>query len=315
MKNEERICAFTGCTTRLSAHYNKGRYCSLHEKMVKEPQQAREDEPVLQPQTFDVTALTQILHSSRKTITNKIKNGDIHATRVGARAKWIITQGEVDRLLGTQKEAANRRNETVSNVLEEHLEQIRTLLKDWRRDIRISGEGFVASFPVMGDRLFPYVLQHCPQVTRAFYRVSSADTWALVTEHRILHDTVKHLTDSALMRLNIKISDIDVVAYTGILSDILKQLDRDVPSVDFHPRIVENLDFRPGIVETLSRSVLESLSEAQRSIYDSLKSDPHLAAARQMCASQEMLIRQLNEAIEVCLTSHDYQHFKCDWCP
>jgi excisionase family DNA binding protein len=132
---------------------------------------------------YNVKELAKILGRSTDRVYEALRRGDIKGSRVGKHGAWLIPKSEVARLRGEPLEGESSK--------QEHLDEIRSMLHDWRNDLQSdldssSLERFY--FRVENEKLFPYMLQHCPSLHELYQVVKFAreeyELW-LREEHKL----------------------------------------------------------------------------------------------------------------------------------
>lgn len=53
---------------------------------------------------YDVTEVARMLDVHRETVIESIRNADIRGFRLGGKGKWLVSRGEMARLVGCEPE-------------------------------------------------------------------------------------------------------------------------------------------------------------------------------------------------------------------
>lgn len=202
-------------------------------------------------------------------------------------------------------------NSPIEEASKKHLSEIRELLIGWSREIRIhlqayNGQSFW--WASKEEKIFPYVLQHCPSIEYA-YKI----LMGLQSKEKI-QDNIRHS-----MNLSAELE--------AVLDPLLDPNDNNY---DAHRRLYSKINAILNDKFVLSyQSAFDALScpgllgdemvQYQGTIertFSALlnKSESwHKIIEYRTYSLQASL--NLETAVNTCLTSNEYLHYKCDWCP
>jgi len=193
---------------------------------------------------------------------------------------------------------------SISKAKEEHFEQIRLLLIDWRRDIRlknVTNTGVTAPvFPIECEEMFPFVIEHCPSIKDIYEEYKNFDLASFIRSG-ISKDNLWAIAEVAFNSHGLKIKP---ELYVDILWNILSQVEKE-----------QTINFRPIDIKGLSEQDQARCHQAQQAIFSEVELDEDERQKCKMVSYYKHLIEGLDKAIVTSLDSHEYLKNRCAWCP
>jgi len=213
---------------------------------------------------------------------------------------WRIPITELARLKGEPTEVTRS---TITRAKEEHIEHIRLLLLDWRRDIRLYNETrkrvVAPVFPVECEQMFPFILEHCPSLNKIYEEWKSFDLWAFIKLSTSMISEMWEFAEEAFKASGLKI---EAKLIEDTLSHIKNQLDGD-----------QAVEYIPLNVDYISDN--DAFFEAQKVIFSKFDADERVQKRRKLTLYFNHLVDSLDKAVETSLQSHEYRNHSCNWCP
>ena len=251
---------------------------------------------------YTVKEFAELLGYSTDRVYEWLRSGYIESLeKPSPHSIWRIPITELARLKNTPAKVTKL---SINRVQEEHVEHIRLLLLDWRRDIRLKNvtkAGVTApAFPIEGEEMFPFVIEHCPSIKGIYEEYKNFDM-ASFWGSGISVPNLWAIAEVAFTSYGLKIKP---ELYVDILWNITRQIEID-----------QTIHFKPLNVEGLSNPDQASCHKAQQEIFSLVELDEDEHKKRKMISYYKHLIEELDRAIETSLNSHEYLKNRCNWCP
>ena len=251
---------------------------------------------------YTVNEFAEEYGTSTDRVYEWLRSGHIKSLpRVTPHSIWRIPQNELARLKGEPAEVTKL---SIARAKIEHIEQIRLLLLDWRRDIRLYNEarrrGVGAPiFPVTVEQMFPFVLEHCPSIKEKYEELKRFDLMYFIKLGTSMISDMWEFAEEAFKASGLKI-EAKVIEDTS--SHIKDQL--------YGNQVLEYIPFN---VDYISDN--DAFFEAQKAIFSKFDADERVQKKRKLTSYFNHLVDALDEAIEISLQSHEYRSHNCSWCP
>jgi hypothetical protein len=184
----------------------------------------------------------------------------------------------------------------------EHESRIRSLLEYWKRDLSLdisrTSRPMRQRYNAEIDRLFPYLLQHCPSVKEKYEGLKKLrDKW--LDYHGLKMDS---LLDAS--------SGEDYYHHTAMehfvsdVKDYLLSLNNPyMASVRPSQYLVDAEDYKE-LIDFLDRILVPDLKD-----YELIEKQKTFEI--NYCKAED----ELHDALDTCIISHEYQRNRCEWCP
>jgi len=288
----------------IAVKVGKEKHTDILRQLDYELEKRRKEDASFYEDTPDIRTISRIVKE-----INKLEPEVIVASLPPHVWKLRDDYENINQLAAIKVDAEKKDNK--SSFREEHLNQIRSLLELWSREIRIQIDAYKGRsywWASKEDKLFPYLLQHCPSVKSAYEILMEFQSAEIRQDRKptgaSLSNELQQKLDPFFDRIDPKytirgriyykiktvLEDIDILSerqglvalsQAGIFVDEIAQYRKDIENV--FSTLFNNSNSRRWLIENQMRSLQASL--------------------------------EFSKIVNTCLTSSEYMRHKCDWCP